>query len=65
MAHFAKLNYINVVIQTEVVADADTQDDNGNEVSGSSFVGRTLYGKGVFLFLEPEKVMSNPEVPVD
>ena len=39
------------------------QDDNGNEVSGSSFVGRTLYGKGIFLFLEPEagdKFESNP-----
>ena len=32
MAHFAKLNDSNVVIQTEVVADADTQDENGNEV---------------------------------
>ena len=32
MAHFAKLNDSNVVIQTEVVADADTQDENCNEV---------------------------------
>jgi hypothetical protein len=32
MAHFAKLNDSNVVISCEVVADADTKDENGNEV---------------------------------
>ena len=31
MAHFAKLNDSNVVISCEVVADADTQDESGNE----------------------------------
>ncbi len=40
MAHFAKLNDSNVVINVEVVADADTQDENGNEVEsvGISFL---------------------------
>ena len=32
MAHFAKLNDSKVVISCEVVADADTQDEGGNEV---------------------------------
>lgn len=32
MAHFAKLNDNNVVIQMEVVADTDTQNENGDEV---------------------------------
>jgi len=32
MAHFAKLNDSNVVISCEVIADADTKDENGNEV---------------------------------
>ena len=39
------------------------QDNEGNTISGSSFVGRALYGRGVFLFLEPDegdKFEANP-----
>lgn len=49
MAHFAELDNNNIVLRVVVVADKDTQDDNGDEVEaiGMGFL-KGLYGLDTF-----------------
>lgn len=49
MAHFAELDANNVVVRVVVVANADTQDAQGNEVEsiGAAFCANLLGGRWV------------------